>query len=122
MINEKTDNKLSCKCGCGFKPAQTALQALSALNAQCKLKTGKSVAVTSAARCASHNKKVGGVQNSAHTKGLAFDIATPTSADRYYILNVLFALGVRRIGINFDKSFIHFDIDETLPNPVIFKY
>jgi uncharacterized protein YcbK (DUF882 family) len=115
-------NKLECSCGCGIKPAEKALHTLEAVNAQYRLKTGNELVVTSGARCPDHNKKIGGAEKSAHTKGLAFDVATPNSQARYYVLNILFAAGIKRIGINFAKNFIHFDIDDTLPNPVVFKY
>lgn len=42
--------------------------------------------VTSGYRCAKHNKAIGGVKNSDHTRGIAADVATPTT-----MLTVIFA-------------------------------
>ena len=42
--------------------------------------------INSGFRCAKHNKKIGGVPNSAHLRGLAADIAVPDSETRYKIL------------------------------------
>ena len=56
----------------------------------------------------------------AHTKGLAVDIRCNTSANRFKIVSALLACGFTRIGIG--KTFIHADIDKTLPQNVIFDY
>lgn len=113
---------IECSCGCGFKPQSTAIWFLESLSREYKTKFNKDLYVTSGARCFSHNAEVGGKPNSAHTKGLAFDVAFSNSKECYCLLNHLFKMGVRRIGINFAKWFIHFDIDNDLPQDVLFKY
>ncbi len=80
----------------------------------------KPLIITSGFRCIEYNRRIGGVPNSAHTKGLAVDIACETSTDRFYIVSFATQLGFRRIGIN--KRFIHLDIDESKPKPVIWLY
>jgi len=80
----------------------------------------KPVIITSAYRCPDYNKQIGGAKNSAHMKGLALDIAIPNSNYRFKVLEFLFKKGIRRIGIG--KTFIHFDIDDTLPHPVVWHY
>lgn len=76
--------------------------------------------ITSSYRTLTHNAKVGGSIHSAHLKGLAVDIATPESPERYAILAGLIKAGFRRIGIG--KEFIHADIDESKPQKVIWMY
>lgn len=71
-------------------------------------------------RSAAWDRAKGRSGNSAHTRGLAVDIVCHTSANRYKVVDALLANGFRRIGIG--KTFIHADIDDTLPNPVIFHY
>lgn len=114
-----SDNELSCKCGCGFKITDTIL--LTRLeNARCIADIP--FTITSGARCQKHNKAVGGVDSSAHTKGLAVDIAFKDSHSCFLIIDSLYRAGFRRIGINFAKSFIHCDVDESKPQDVLFKY
>ncbi len=76
--------------------------------------------ITSSFRSADHNKKVGGKPNSAHTKGLAVDIACNDSRSRMIIIESLLVAGFDRIGIAND--FIHADCDSSLPQNVIWTY
>lgn len=111
-------HETQCRCGCGMdiKP-----ELLIQLNFARQV-AGVPFSITSGARCSDRNKKIGGNPNSAHTRGLAVDIAYANSAAKYHILRGLFAAGFKRIGDNADKSFIHCDIDESLPQNVFFKY
>lgn len=80
---------------------------------------GDIVTITSGYRCAKHNKKVGGVPDSAHTKGLAADLAVPSSAMRYDMIQILQRL-FERVGIG--KTFIHVDMDLSKPRPAMWVY
>jgi len=55
-------------------------------------KAGVPFRITSGYRCIAHNRAVGGVKDSAHTKGLAADIACSDSRTRGYIIGALFDL------------------------------
>ena len=55
--------------------------------------------------------------NSAHTRGLAVDIACTTSRDRFAIVNAALAVGIKRIGV-YDRH-IHLDVDDSLPQGVM---
>jgi hypothetical protein len=119
--------EFACKCGCGYDAISPALVAKLELarddanliynasphgSESPNLKTVRgelSFVITSGCRCASHNKKVGGVAGSAHTKGLAADIAV-TSRTRDIILTAL-RKHFKRIGIA--SNFIHVDIDDS---------
>ncbi len=81
---------------------------------------GKPLVITSGYRCPEHNRAVGGVPDSAHTKGLALDVACVSSRTRFVILSFLFRAGVRRIGVA--KNYIHFDIDDSKPQGVVWHY
>ena len=67
-------SEFECKCtetGCKQqKIEQELIKALQSLREH----LGTSVKVTSGYRCESHNKKVGGVRNSSHIRGLAADL------------------------------------------------
>lgn len=58
--------------------------------------------------------------NSAHTKGLGIDIVANSSATRMKIVSAALEVGVNRIGIG--KGFVHLDIDESLPQNVMWHY
>ena len=66
------------------------------------------------------NRMAGGKPNSAHLRGNAVDIACTTSQRRMRILDALIIAGFNRIGVG--KTFIHADIDELLPQDVIWMY
>jgi uncharacterized protein YcbK (DUF882 family) len=65
--------------------------------------------INSGFRTEKHNKKIGGVFNSSHLKGLAADVHCIDSTSRNIILKSLREVGFNRIGIA--KTFIHFDLD-----------
>ncbi|MDO9554531.1 D-Ala-D-Ala carboxypeptidase family metallohydrolase [Rhodonellum sp.] len=75
-------------------------------------------AVASGYRTPSHNKKVGGVSNSAHTLGYAVDIRT-TPATQQKVINALREAGFKRIGIY--RTFVHADNDPSKPSPATWK-
>ena len=76
--------------------------------------------INSGYRSASHNKLVGGVSNSAHTKGYAADIKVNNSNERKIILSALQKAGFNRFGIG--RTFIHVDNDPSKPSNVIWLY
>lgn len=119
-INSKS--AIDCSDGCGMKPTENALWFLMSLAREYYTRFNKKMYVTSGARCVIHNKRVGGVANSAHIRGLAFDVHFDNSKETYMIISHLYKLGVPRIGINFANSFVHFDVDPSLPQGVLFKY
>ena len=80
----------------------------------------KPVVITSGYRCPEYNEKVGGVPNSAHTKGLAVDVKCVHSRTRFKILEFLLKNGINRIGVG--KDFIHFDLDKEKPSFVVWHY
>ena len=112
-------SEFACKCGCGYDTPDAEL--IRMLQAARDL-YGKPIVITSGCRCIKHNRNVGETANSAHITGKAVDIATPTGAARYEIIKALMQAGFSRFGINFKKSFIHADIDDSKPHPTIFSY
>lgn len=83
-------------------------------------RAGSPFKVNSGYRCPAHNKKIGGVNNSAHTKGEAADIEVKNSADRFNKLDALLGMHFKRIGIA--KTFIHVDSDPDKSQCVIWMY
>lgn len=65
--------------------------------------------INSGYRTAKHNRNVGGVTDSAHTKGYAADIHIVDDTSRFKIVRALFSAGFNRIGIY--KTFVHVDCD-----------
>ena len=76
--------------------------------------------ITSGYRTVTYNEKVGGVNGSSHTKGLAADISCSSSANRFIIVNALLIAGFTRIGIA--NNFIHVDSDLEKVQDVIWTY
>lgn len=76
--------------------------------------------INSGYRTAAHNMEVGGGPNSAHTRGMAADIRATTGRQKALIVMAAARHGIKRMGIG--KTFVHLDIDSTLPNPTIWLY
>jgi uncharacterized protein YcbK (DUF882 family) len=76
--------------------------------------------ITSGYRTKAHNKTVGGVNGSSHTKGLAVDIKCKSGTDRSKIIRAALKNGFTRIGIS--NNFIHLDVDEDKVQNVIWTY
>lgn len=76
--------------------------------------------ITSSWRSKEKNAKIGGVKSSAHLTGNAVDLACENSTTRMYMIEALLTAGFNRIGIS--NRFIHVDVDEELPQNVIWTY
>ena len=119
MAREKlTENfykdEFSCRCGCGLDSIDPTLVDI----LQCsRTATALTYEISSGCRCEKHNKKVGGKPNSAHLRGKAADITCVGSNMRYRMVQDLIKR-FRRIEIR--DSWIHVDIDSTLPQYVLF--
>lgn len=90
-----------------------------------KLETAREYAnipfrITSGYRSKQRNEHVGGVPDSAHTKGFAADIACASGGERCIIIKALLDAGFNRIGVA--SSFIHVDNDPSKPSDVIWTY
>ena len=118
------DTELACKCGCGVLPNAEFMADVQ------KLRTayGKPLAVSSAARCPTHNAKVSGTgRTGPHTTGRAIDLAV-SHADAHALLvlacvmKLFTGIGVQQRG---GGRFLHLD---NLPNapgqprPTIWSY
>lgn len=75
--------------------------------------------ITSGVRTEEHNKKVGGVPNSSHTKGLAVDLKCNDSRTRFLIISSLMQAGFKRIGAESDH--VHADIDALKDQNVLWR-
>lgn len=96
-------------------------QLLSMLRSVQKL-LGWSLTFTSGFRPKSWEISRGRNGSSSHSKtpGLAVDVSAVDSHARYKIVIAAGAVGFPRIGVG--KNFVHLDIDETKPHPVMWHY
>lgn len=76
--------------------------------------------ITSGYRPKSWELSKGRDGSSAHTKRLAVDVSAESSHARYKIIIAAGAVGIPRIGVG--KNFVHLDIDETKPHPIMWTY
>lgn len=107
----------ACKCGrseCDAPPVDmTAALKLDGL----RLEFGEPMIVTSGCRCKVQNAIVGGVPNSFHTKGVAFDIKCP---DGFYMRRLVLLALKHGFTVGVGKGFVHLD---TRPGPsLLFGY
>jgi uncharacterized protein YcbK (DUF882 family) len=107
--------EFACPC-CGGLPTEGFMNLIDKTRAMAQTP----FVITSGFRCQKHNERVGGVKDSAHTKGVAVDIKVGASQARYRVIRGAIAAGFTRIGIA--KTFIHIDCDLTLPQGVIWTY
>lgn len=75
---------------------------------------GVSIVINSGYRSPAHNKKVGGVANSSHTKGKASDLSprgiTPKQLHEI-ILKLIAEKKIYNGGVGLYDTFVHYDID-----------
>lgn len=76
--------------------------------------------INSAYRTVDYEKSKGRDGTSSHTKGLAVDIKTDNSRERYIILDALIRTGFHRIGVG--DNFLHVDDDPGKDSRVIWDY
>lgn len=123
MTPHFSDGELMCKCGCELLPEQDFMDKIEAL----RVAYGRSMTVTSAARCPAYNAKVSGTgRTGPHTTGRAIDIAIDRKA-AWELLNLAVQFGFTGIGVQQKGGgrFLHFD---DLPNapgqprPTIWSY
>lgn len=77
--------------------------------------------ITSGYRTPKHNIDVGGTSQSSHVKGLAVDIAYKDINSLFVIVISLALNGFFRFGINFNKKFVHCDMDND-KRPAVWFY
>lgn len=99
-----TPEEFSCKC-CGKHPMDALFLA--------QLENARGIAgvpfrITSGYRCPKHNTEVGSTAPN-HPSGKAADIEALDGPTRGKILRGLYQAGFRRVGISFEKGFIHAD-------------
>lgn len=74
-------SEFACKCGCGKSDID---QRVINMAQKIREKLGVPVRVNSGCRCEAHNKRVGGVANSKHTKGFAADLSSSAGAVKMF--------------------------------------
>lgn len=86
MMSNDTKNfkvtEFSCKCGCGFNSID---QRIINMAQTIRDELGVPVRINSGCRCDKHNKNVGGVKGSKHTKGLAADLSCSLGGQKIYL-------------------------------------
>jgi zinc D-Ala-D-Ala carboxypeptidase len=114
-----TDDEFKCPC-CGQFIDSLPFRAFLAKLQDARNIAGTPFVITSGYRCPKHNAEVGGKADSSHLKGIAVDIRTHISPDRFAIINGLIKAGFERVGIG--SNFIHVDMDTVKPQRLMWIY
>jgi uncharacterized protein YcbK (DUF882 family) len=121
-LSEHFDSsEFACHCGCGYgtRPGDVSSELLDLLE-RMREDLGGPIHITSGCRCAVYNAQVGGVANSAHTRGTAADLRVQGGSERRKLLDL--AVMHWALGIGVANSFLHVDVDSTLPRPMAWTY
>lgn len=110
-------DEFACKCGCGFSAIDLNL----VLDLErLRSKVGP-IIIRSGCRCEKHNKAEGGKEKSNHLIGKAVDIDIPNSHERFRCLQAIFSEPIPLFSrIEICKGWLHFDINQSLPQEVAF--
>lgn len=103
-----TDDELKCRC-CGKVSMDPVFMDI--LNRARQL-AGHGFVIDSGYRCMKHNAEVGSTSTN-HTSGKAVDISCEISSTRFTMIEALIRMGM--LGIGIAPTFIHADINRTLP-------
>lgn len=98
--------EFACKCGCGFD--EVDMELVNVLQ-DVRDHFGQPVRITSACRCAEHNKDVGGAERSKHLLGIASDIVVAKTSHRL-VQDYLEGKYPDTYGIGRYKTFTHIDV------------
>ncbi len=108
--------EVACRCGCGRGPDEMDVDFMAGMD-RARMIARVPFIVTSGFRCPSHNEAVGGVPDSAHTKGLALDVVARDSAEFFQMVMGLLAAGFERI-VFYPDHRVHVDADPVKPMPM----
>ena len=102
-------SEFACKCGCGFSTVDIELlKTLEVIRGH----FSSPIKITSACRCESHNKHIGGGNASKHKQGIAADIVV-NGVTPYAVYRFLDSFMPNNYGIGIYKTFTHIDVRKT---------
>ncbi len=113
-------SEFACPCGNCDGGAERMDYDLLLMLDQAREEAGIPFVITSGYRCPQHNAAVGGVPDSAHTLGMAADVAVLSSRARFTVLAALLSMGAQRLGVG--DTFVHVDVDDDKPLDVAWTY
>ena len=110
-VKNFTENEMACNCGCGQNECKDEMVSLLQ---QLRNEVGSSIRLSSAYRCPSWNKEVGGHPSSSHMEGLAVDILC-SGEKALKVVESAIKLGFTGVGISQKKGqkFVHLDVKHT---------
>jgi uncharacterized protein YcbK (DUF882 family) len=113
--------EFSCRCGCGYgtRDGDVSSELIHILEA-IREDYGRPMIINSGCRCPDYNSAVGGVPNSAHTRGTAADVHVAGGYNRRKLVDL--AVMNFASGIGVANTFVHIDVDDVLPRPSIWSY
>ena len=116
MLNDFNGDEFDCKC-CGANNMESLF--LWQLQ-QARTKAQVKFIINSGFRCEKYNKLVGKKTKGEHVFGQAADILIPNSHIRFKVLEAVFKVGFKRIGIG--PNYIHLGTKPDYPQKVCWVY
>ena len=116
---------LTCSDNCGLEFTDIFSRLLRNIDTLMLSENLREIYINSGPRCLKHNITVEGSTNSSHIRGIAADIAFVTGIEVYALLRHSIELGVRRIGIDAHRNFLHIDLGQKVdgyPSPLVWMY
>ena len=104
------EGKLWCEHGDISKLSSPALYILYSLSNIWRKKFNKRLHINSGYRCPECNKAIGGALNSAHIRGIAFDVHYDNDSELFVILKHMLSNGISVTRMGIGKTYVHFDI------------
>ena len=112
-------HEFACKDRCGFADIEyTHVSMLQAMRTD----LGRAIHTTSGCRCKIHNKRVGGKDNSEHLVGEGTDHEFENTLELFEFIEAAIKAGFRRIGIDFEKMFVHLGSSKDHHKPRLWGY
>tara|TARA_R110000744_G_scaffold262002_1_gene376569 strand:+ start:37 stop:381 length:345 start_codon:yes stop_codon:yes gene_type:complete len=99
-------SEFACKCRCGFSTVDVELLEVLEL---VRAAFNSPVSISSACRCESYNRHVGGGSESKHLQGIAADIVVK-GVEPKVVYTLLNDMNQNKFGIGSYKTFTHIDV------------
>jgi len=117
----RSEFSCGCSCGFGFEYGDVDVELLALLDRMREI-LGAPIYIShnGGCRCGVCNEEVGGVDNSAHSRGMAADLKVTGGWERRKMIDAAVVAGAAGIGVA--NGFVHVDVCDVKPRPSAWGY